>query len=146
MLRHEVFAAWIIPLGMAYIGDVTPYERRQQVLGRYLSGQITGQLFGQAAGGVIGDLLGWRAVFFVLAAIFAVAALALFRPDGQLNDRATAEPEIAAVVTELSGPEWKKVRNFLTDRRCLAFLDRLQARLTSGEEQAADLAARAAAA
>jgi len=72
-------AAWIIPLGMAYIGDVTPYERRQQVLGRYLSGQITGQLFGQAAGGIIGDLLGWRAMFFVLAAIFAVAALALFR-------------------------------------------------------------------
>src|SRR5215216_1342792 len=49
-------AAWIIPLGMAYIGDVTPYERRQQVLARYLSGQITGQLFGQAAGGVIRDL------------------------------------------------------------------------------------------
>jgi predicted MFS family arabinose efflux permease len=72
-------AAWIIPLGMAYIGDVTPYERRQQVLGRYLSGQITGQLFGQAAGGVIGDLFGWRAMFFLLAAIFAVAALALFR-------------------------------------------------------------------
>ena len=74
-----VCAAWIIPLGMAYIGDVTPYERRQQVLGRYLSGQITGQLFGQAAGGIIGDLLGWRAMFFVLAGLFAVAALALFR-------------------------------------------------------------------
>jgi len=72
-------AAWIIPLGMAYIGDVVPYERRQQVLGRYLSGQITGQLFGQAAGGIIGDLLGWRAAFFIHAAIFAVAALALFR-------------------------------------------------------------------
>ena len=72
-------AAWIIPLGMAFIGDVTPYERRQQVLARYLSGQITGQLFGQAAGGVIGDLLGWRAMFFVLAAIMAIAALGLFR-------------------------------------------------------------------
>jgi len=72
-------AAWIIPLGMAFIGDVTPYERRQQVLGRYLSGQITGQLFGQAAGGILGDLLGWRSVFFVLAAIFALATLALVR-------------------------------------------------------------------
>ena len=50
-------AAWIIPLGMAYIGDVVPYERRQQVLGRYMSGQIIGQLFGQAAGGVIGDCI-----------------------------------------------------------------------------------------
>ena len=27
---------------MAYVGDVIPYERRQPVLGRYLTGQITG--------------------------------------------------------------------------------------------------------
>jgi MFS transporter, YNFM family, putative membrane transport protein len=54
-------AAWIIPLGMAYIGDVVPYCRRQQVLGRYMSGQIIGQLFGQAAGGVIGDAFGCSA-------------------------------------------------------------------------------------
>ena len=72
-------AAWIIPLGMAYIGDVVPYNRRQQVLGRYLSGQVAGQLFGQAAGGIIGDLFGWRAMFFVLSATFALAASALFR-------------------------------------------------------------------
>ncbi|HEU5275086.1 MAG TPA: MFS transporter [Xanthobacteraceae bacterium] len=72
-------ASWIIPLGMAYIGDVVPYERRQAVLGRYLTGQISGQLFGQAAGGIIGDWLGWRAAFFIYASIFALAALALFR-------------------------------------------------------------------
>ncbi len=72
-------AGWIIPLGMAFVGDAVPYERRQQVLGRYLTGQITGQLFGQAAGGIIGDLLGWRAVFFILAAVFACVAIALFR-------------------------------------------------------------------
>jgi YNFM family putative membrane transporter len=77
-LATGMSAAWIIPLGMAYIGDVVPYDRRQQVLGRYLSGQIIGQLFGQAAGGIIGDALGWRAVFFVLAGLFAVAALGLF--------------------------------------------------------------------
>src|SRR5262249_51531953 len=46
-------AGWIIPISMAYVGDVTPYERRQPILGRYLSGQIFGQLFGQAAGGVL---------------------------------------------------------------------------------------------
>jgi MFS transporter, YNFM family, putative membrane transport protein len=71
-------AACIIPLGMAFIGDVVPYDRRQQVLGRYLSGQIIGQLFGQAAGGVIGDAWGWRSVFFVLAGAFALAACGLF--------------------------------------------------------------------
>ena len=58
-------------------GDVTPYERRQPVLARYLSGQIFGQLFGQAAGGVLGDLFGWRNVFFMLAAMFALATAGL---------------------------------------------------------------------
>src|SRR5687767_4798410 len=70
-------AGWVIPLSMAYVGDVTPYHRRQPVLARYLSGQITGQLFGQAAGGVLGDLFGWRNVFFVLGAMFALATLGL---------------------------------------------------------------------
>jgi predicted MFS family arabinose efflux permease len=76
-LASGAFAGWIIPLGMAYLGDVTPYEKRQQVLGTYLSGQISGQLFGQAMGGVLGDLIGWRGVFFLLAAIFAFSAAAL---------------------------------------------------------------------
>jgi len=76
-LGSGLAAGWIIPLSLAYIGDVIPYERRQQVLGTYLSGQILGQLFGQAAGGILGDLLGWRTVFFLLAGLFAAAALAL---------------------------------------------------------------------
>jgi MFS transporter, YNFM family, putative membrane transport protein len=72
-------ASWLIPLGMAYIGDVVPYDQRQQVLGRYLTGQISGQLFGQAASGIIGDWVGWRGAFFIYGGIFALAALALFR-------------------------------------------------------------------
>jgi MFS transporter, YNFM family, putative membrane transport protein len=92
-LATGLTAAWIIPLGMAFVGDVVPYERRQQVLGRYLTGQITGQLFGQAAGGVIGDLLGWRAVFFLLSAVFAFAAIALFR---ELAINPTTRPELRA--------------------------------------------------
>jgi MFS transporter, YNFM family, putative membrane transport protein len=70
-------AGWVIPISMAYVGDVIPYERRQPILGRYLTGQILGQLSGQALGGVLGDLMGWRNVFFVLAAVFAVAAAGL---------------------------------------------------------------------
>jgi MFS transporter, YNFM family, putative membrane transport protein len=76
-LASGAAAGWIIPISMAYVGDVTPYERRQPILARYLSGQIFGQLFGQAAGGVLGDQLGWRNVFFVLAAMFALATVGL---------------------------------------------------------------------
>ena len=69
---------WIVPFALAFVGDVIPYERRQQVLGRFLSGQILGQMFGQAAGGVLGDYFGWRNVFYILAALLATATLGLF--------------------------------------------------------------------
>jgi predicted MFS family arabinose efflux permease len=77
-LGSGLAAGWIIPLALAFVGDVIPFERRQQVLGRFLSGQILGQLFGQAAGGVLGDYFGWRNVFFLLAGLLALAALGLF--------------------------------------------------------------------
>ncbi len=70
-------AGVIIPMGMAFVGDVIPYERRQPVLARFFSGQILGMMFGQAAGGILGDFLGWRQVFFFLAALFAAATVAL---------------------------------------------------------------------
>lgn len=88
---------WIIPLSMAYVGDVTPYERRQPILGRYLTGQILGQLSGQALGGVLGDLMGWRNVFFVLAAVFALAAAGLvFELATNPATRASSQPKSAA--------------------------------------------------
>ena len=77
-LGSGLATGWIIPLALAFVGDVIPYERRQQVIGRFLSGQILGQLFGQAAGGVLGDWFGWRNVFFLLAALLALAAAGLW--------------------------------------------------------------------
>jgi YNFM family putative membrane transporter len=76
-LATGAVAGWVIPISMAYVGDVTPFERRQPILARYASGYIFGQLFGQVAGGVLGDLIGWRNVLFVLAGIFAAAAIGL---------------------------------------------------------------------
>jgi MFS transporter, YNFM family, putative membrane transport protein len=104
-------AGWIIPLSMAYVGDVTPYARRQPILARYLTGQISGQLFGQAAGGVLGDLFGWRDVFFVLAAMFALATLGLVF-ELMTNPRTRAAPHaqetrggfVADYVAVLSNP------------------------------------------
>ncbi len=110
-LASGATAAWIIPLGMAFVADVVPYERRQQVLGRFLAGQITGQMLGQAAAGVLGDYFGWRNVFFVLAAIFAVAALALLfelivNPVTRAADRRAAKPRsmYSDYVTLFSNP------------------------------------------
>jgi MFS transporter, YNFM family, putative membrane transport protein len=72
-----ITVAWILPISLAYIGDVVAYEQRQQVLGRFLAGQVLGQMFGQAAGGIVGDYFGWRTMFFLLAAMLGLAAVAL---------------------------------------------------------------------
>jgi YNFM family putative membrane transporter len=72
-----ITVAWILPISLAYIGDVVPYEQRQQMLGRFLAAQVLGQMFGQAAGGIVGDYFGWRTMFFLLAVILALAAIAL---------------------------------------------------------------------
>jgi hypothetical protein len=63
----------------------------------------------------------------------AAGAPELFDADGRLNDRIRASAEIAAALKDLTGPEWSKVRNFLTDPRSPAFLDRMHRRLGAAE-------------
>jgi len=70
-------AAAVIPLAMAWIGDVVPYAQRQAVLARFLIGQITGFAIGVWAGGYAAEHLDWRAPFFGVAAFFALMALVL---------------------------------------------------------------------
>jgi uncharacterized membrane protein len=59
----------------------------------------------------------------------AHGALVVFRPEGHLNDRAWAEPQIAMALPLLSGREWSKVRGFLQAKETLTFLDRLHRQL-----------------
>jgi predicted MFS family arabinose efflux permease len=68
----------IIPLAIGWLGDVTPYDQRQPVLARFLSGQISGIVFGQIFGGVFGDTLGWRGIFVLFAGLYLAVAALLF--------------------------------------------------------------------
>ena len=63
----------------------------------------------------------------------ARAALDLFDGSGRLNTRRRAEAELAAALAELIGPEWSRVRNFLSDPRSTAFLDRMHQQLAQAE-------------
>ena len=71
--------AAILPLAMAWIGDVVPYERRQLVLARFLVGQIMGVASGQLLGGLAADYLGRHWPFVGIAAVFLLSTVALAR-------------------------------------------------------------------
>jgi predicted MFS family arabinose efflux permease len=68
----------IVPLSIAWIGDAVPYERRQAVLARFLIGHMSGVAFATAASGFLGEWLGWRAMFFLLAGLYAIVGALLF--------------------------------------------------------------------
>ena len=72
-----VTSSAIIPLAIAWLGDNVSYDKRQATLARFLTGQTLGLMTGAAMGGALGDWLGWRAVFWVLAAIYVAAGVAL---------------------------------------------------------------------
>jgi hypothetical protein len=71
----------------------------------------------------------------------AHGALAVFRPEGHLNDRAWAGQQIATALPLLSGREWSKARGFLQAPETLTFLDRLHRQLHEAVPEAPSRAA-----
>jgi predicted MFS family arabinose efflux permease len=71
-------AAGVIPLSMAMIGDMVPYEERHATLARLLTGILSGMMAGQLAGGLFADSApGWRGAFATLAVGYAIVAVML---------------------------------------------------------------------
>lgn len=90
-------AGAIIPLSMAWIGDVVPYEQRQPVLARFLTGQILGLSSGVLVGGFAVDHLSWRVPFVGIALLFVLIGVMLLMMNRRL-------PASARIAHKVSGP------------------------------------------
>ena len=110
-------AAAIIPLSMAWIGDVIDYEHRQPVLARFLIGQIVGLAGGVWFGGFTADHLSWRAPYVVIAAMLVAISATLFALNRRLPERArrmqhgsgSAMRRIASDFGHVLGQRWARV-------------------------------------
>jgi predicted MFS family arabinose efflux permease len=81
-------AAAIVPLSLAWIGDNTPYEKRQATLGRFLGFVLMGQICGPALGGALAEYVHWRQVFDVMAAVFLLVSAVLLVVDRSSRKKA----------------------------------------------------------
>src|SRR5688572_17523357 len=72
------FAAGLIPLTLAYIGDTVPYERRQATIATLMASAGAAQALSTSLGGTLATVLSWREVFPVLGALAGLAALSLY--------------------------------------------------------------------
>jgi len=110
-LMAGVTAGAIIPLAMAWIGDVTPYAQRQPVLARFLIGQITGLSAGVLLGGVAADHLSWRTPFVALAVWFALVGLIILALQRRLPGHAITTLQVQGGVLARMAGELQQVLN-----------------------------------
>jgi predicted MFS family arabinose efflux permease len=92
--------AGIIPLSMAWIGDAVPYDRRQPVLARFLTGQIFGMATGQWLGGIASDYFDWRVPFALLTVCFLIPGVLLWRTRVLADSVAPHVPRSGRLVQE----------------------------------------------
>jgi predicted MFS family arabinose efflux permease len=74
-----VFAAAVMPISFALIGDAFPMQERQQALGTFIGIAFLGQGLSMAMGGIISHFFDWHGVFLVYAALSLVPTVLLFK-------------------------------------------------------------------
>jgi len=103
-------AAAIVPLTLAWIGDTVALEQRQATLARFSGYTLSGMMLGAFAGGFATDMFGWRTAFYVVAPMFALAAVLLLRRSGTTSPPAQSPgaATYARRVRELLAARWTR--------------------------------------
>jgi predicted MFS family arabinose efflux permease len=106
-----VFAAAIIPLTLAWLGDVAEPGRLQETIARVGLGTALGVGSGQLFGGLVTDWLGWRWAFGLLALLFAFVGSLLLRDlarQGPVRPRTAAPLHFLAQLAGLLVQPWPR--------------------------------------
>ncbi len=74
-----VFAAAVMPISLALIGDIFPMHQRQGAIGTFMGISFLGQGLSMAIGGTIAFFLNWRGVFAIYALFSLIPVFLLIR-------------------------------------------------------------------
>ncbi len=103
-------AAAVIPLSLAYIGDVVPYGRRQGTVATLMGVTSLGTALSTAVGGIVGNFLSWRALFGFYGVCSLLVTLALFLVPGESRGR---RGQASAPAVEGGSTSWERYRQVL---------------------------------
>ena len=87
-------ASGVVPLSLALMGDLFPYEKRGRPLGWLFGAMAGGMAFGATVGVILGAFVGWRTLF-VGVGVAAAGALVLLLPYGSLFHKPSAVPSLS---------------------------------------------------
>ncbi|MGQ9558542.1 MAG: MFS transporter [Desulfurispora sp.] len=96
-----VFAASVMPISIALIGDLVPMQQRQEAIGSFMGISFLGQGLSMAIGGTVAYLLNWRGVFAIYTVLAVISALLLYTVGRQIPSRKNPQSKFLAPYRQL---------------------------------------------
>jgi predicted MFS family arabinose efflux permease len=98
-----VFAASVMPVSLALIGDIFPVRERQGAIGTFMGISFLGQGLSMAIGGTIAYFLSWRGVFGLYAVLSLVPTLLLLKNYRSLPSQKNPNSQFVSPYVKLIG-------------------------------------------
>jgi len=98
-----VFAASVMPISLAMIGDIFPMKERQGAIGTFMGVSFLGQGLSMAIGGTIAYFLNWRGVFGLYAVFALIPTFLLIKSYKNLPSEKHPDSKIFAPYLKLLG-------------------------------------------
>ena len=89
-------AGGIVPMSIAFVGEMVPYSHRQTTLARLMTGVILGSIVGLAFSGILAHYMDWRLIFAALSLGLAAVTCGLWLHLPKLAARAAPRSDLLA--------------------------------------------------
>ncbi|MFH1034827.1 MAG: MFS transporter [Pseudomonadota bacterium] len=98
-----VFAASVMPISLALIGDLFPLQERQGAIGTFMGIAFLGQGLSMAIGGITAYFVSWRGVFALYALLSIIPTLMLMKSYKTLPSTRNPQSRLLAPYAKLLG-------------------------------------------